>query len=95
MKFEGVAPVGKLDAVCKFEAGTMDATASDINKRMDRHKVCRNIKKKHRDACVSPENEMVRDFDGFVFKYDPKAGAQTRLWKFCKVDGRYYGKVEK
>lgn len=87
VKFSGTTPEGELMAVCKFSA-----SSPECNTRLDDAKVPRNIPRKHNIA--SPENEMVKDFDGYVFKYDVRAGAQKKLAKFMCVGGKYYGRVQ-
>lgn len=85
VKFSGATPEGELVAVSRFVAGSPECSA-----RLDA-RVSRNIPRKH--SIASPENEMFKDFDGYVFKYDAKAGAHKKLAKFSCVDGKYYGKV--
>lgn len=86
VKFSGVTPEGELLAVSGFVASSPDTA-----KRLADARVARTTPRKHNIA--SPENEMFKDFDGYVFKYDARGGAHNRLAKFMCVDGKYYGKV--
>lgn len=86
VKFSGVTPEGELVAVCKFSA-----SSPECNKQLADARVSRNMPRKH--SIASPENEMFKDFDGYVFKYDARGGAHKKLAKFSCVDGKYYGKV--